>query len=313
MRIFLTGGTGSLGQAILKRAEARGWDDEFTVYSRDEVKQAQVKARFPSARYVLGDVRDERALAMAMRKHDIVIHAAANKQVPAAEVNPMEAVETNVLGSRNLVRVAVSLGIGRVVGISTDKSVGAYNCYGHTKALMEKMFSQGCLLGETQFVCVRYGNVLGSRGSIVPLFRKQMLNGGSITITDPTMTRFWLTLGQAVDLVEMGMREPECGVVIVPKAAASTMETLAFAVAPRCGIEIIGTRPGEKQHESLIHPGEAMHTEDMGEYFKVWPAYTEHRGNLPAGYEYTSEKARQLTTGELREMVQQSETEGGEQ
>ncbi len=301
--MFLTGGTGSLGRAILARAEQAGWDAEFTVYSRDEVKQGETKAQFPRHRYVLGDVREEDWLRVAMRGHDAVIHTAAYKQVPAAEVNAVEAIETNVVGSRNVARVAYELGIPRVLGISTDKSCAAINAYGQSKALMEKIFGQACLWGATQFNCVRYGNVLGSRGSVVPFFRKQAAELGYITVTDPAMTRFWLTLEDAVDLVERGLAETERGTVIVPKAKASSMAVLAEAVCPGVPQADIGIRAGEKRHEQLIHGGESQHSDDIGPWFRVWPAYTLHRGNLEPGYEYRSDTAPQLSPYQLREML----------
>jgi UDP-N-acetylglucosamine 4,6-dehydratase len=304
-RIFLTGGTGSLGKAILARAEREGWDCEFTIFSRDEVKQGEMKAQYrpPKHRYVLGDVRDERWLSVVMRHHDAVVHAAAYKQVPAAEVNSGEAIESNVIGSRNIVRVAVDLGIPKVLGVSTDKACAPVNCYGQTKALMERLFQQANMWGTTQFNLIRYGNVLGSRGSVVPLFRQQAKDG-VITVTDDRMTRFWLTLDDAVDLVVAGLAETEPGTIIVPKAPASTMDTLALAVAPNAHVKVIGIRPGEKMHEQLIHAGESMHADDIGEHFRVYPAFTGHHGNLPEGYEYRSDTARQLSIEELRGMLE---------
>lgn len=312
MRIFLTGGTGSLGKAILKRAEADQWDAIFTVYSRDEVKQGQVKARFPRHNYVLGNITDYDDLEDAMAGHDLVIHTAAYKQVPAAEVNTWEAIASNVIGSCNVARAAIRTGVKRVVGISTDKACAPINTYGQTKALMEKRFADACLKGLTHFVCVRYGNVLGSRGSIVPLFERQAREGKDLTITDPGMTRFWLTLSDAVDLVCRAMGESQRGTVIVPKAPASNMRLLAMAVSECSPVTIVGTRAGEKKHEALIHAGEAMHTDDCGDFFRVFPAYSQHKGNLPEGYEYRSDTALHLTVGELRGMIARSEQEATE-
>lgn len=302
-RIFLTGGTGSLGRAILARAEQDKWDCEFTVYSRDEVKQGECKAQYPRHRYVLGDVRDEAAMALHMRGHDVVIHTGAYKQVPAAEANTVEAIETNVLGSCNVARAALIADVRRVIGISTDKACSPINTYGQSKALMEKAFAQACLWGKTQFNCCRYGNVLGSRGSIVPLFERQRDAGGPLTLTDPAMTRFWLTLDEAVDIIEATAIEGIPGTVYVPKCPASTMATLAEAVAPECTIKVIGTRPGEKTHEQLLNRTEAMNADDIGPAFRIWPAYTGHRGSLREGYEYRSDTARQLSPCELRVML----------
>src|SRR5512138_1198683 len=192
-KLFLTGGTGSLGTALLDRLYTR---HDVTVYSRDEVKQGYLRKRFPDVRFMLGDVRDYDRLLLAMRGHDAVIHAAAYKQVPSAEANVDEAIATNVVGSLNVARAAVHSGVAQVVGISTDKACAPINAYGETKALMEKLFQQADGWGDTMFNCVRYGNVLGSRGSVVPLFLEQISNGDKYTLTDPDMTRFWMTLEQ---------------------------------------------------------------------------------------------------------------------
>lgn len=299
-KVLLTGGTGSLGVAILSRAVKRGWDAEFTVFSRDEVKQTELRGRFPKFKFMLGDVTDPDALRDAMRFQDMVIHAAAYKQVPSAEVNAMAAVKVNVLGSLNVARLAVDMGIRRVIGISTDKACAPVNLYGETKAIMEKVFQQAGLLSETQFNLCRYGNVLGSRGSVIPLFERQAKAGGPITFTDPDMTRFWLSLQDAVDLVEMAADDPVPGSIIVPRARASTMRVLADAIAPRMGTKTLGVRPGEKMHEQLIHRGESMHTTTLGnKHFRIWPAFTLHEGDYPFGYEYTSEMAEQMTPAEI--------------
>jgi UDP-N-acetylglucosamine 4,6-dehydratase len=304
--IFLTGGTGSLGKAILERASMEKWPAKFTVYSRDEVKQSELRAIYPKVKFLLGDVRDYEWLNIAMRGHDTVIHAGAYKQVPAAEVNAGEAIETNVIGSRNVVRAAITNGVGQVLGISTDKACAPINCYGETKALMEKLFQQANLLSDTKFTLVRYGNVLGSRGSVVPLFRKQVQQG-KITLTDPNMTRFWLTLTDAVDLVIGGLALGMCrGDILIPKAKASTMLMLANVIGPDCPVEIIGIRPGEKINECLVHGGESMHTLEFKDGFIIKPAYTAYKGNLAAGYEYTSDNAIQLKREELSKMVEGS-------
>ncbi len=305
-RIFLTGGTGSLGQALLARSEREGWDCEWTIFSRTEAKQAEVRPLYPQHNYVLGDVAKEQDVQMAIRGHDIVIHAAAYKMVPQAEVNSLSAISVNVIGSGNIARLAVLSGIKKVLGISTDKACAPINLYGMTKATMEKLFQDACHWGATQFNCVRYGNVLGSTGSIVPLWQRQVSDGDCITITDGRMTRFWLTLDDAVDLVLAGLAETEPGTVIVPKAPASTMAALARAVAPSTTIKVIGTRPGEKIHEQLLHGSESMHADDIGDCFRVYPAYTGHRGNLETGYEYRSGEARQLNVEELRAMLDAS-------
>lgn len=301
-RVFLTGGTGSLGTALLATAADEHWDCEFTVYSRDELKQSELRIKHPRHRFVLGDVRDYNWLAIAMAGHDVVVHAAANKQVPTAEVNAGEAIETNVFGSRNVARAAVANRIERVVGISSDKACAPVNCYGETKALLERLFQQASQWGNTQFNLVRYGNVLGSRGSVLPLFRKQATQG-CITITDSKMTRFWLNMRDAISLVEQAAEETNFSTIVVPKCKASSVVLLAEVVAPQVRVQYIGMRPGEKMHEQLIHASEAYHTEDTGDSFRVWPAFDGVKGNVPEGFEYRSDTAPQLTLGELSAMV----------
>ncbi len=301
-RIFLTGGTGSLGQALLRRADREGWDCQFTVYSRDEVKQGELRALYPRHRFVLGDVRDADWLEVCVRGHDAIVHAAAYKQVPAAEVNAGEAIKTNVLGSLNVAMAAVRAEVPRVLGVSTDKACAPVNLYGESKACMEKLFQQACQWGRTDFTLIRYGNVLGSRGSVVPLFRKQAAERGEITITDASMTRFWMTLDQAVDLVVKGLDIPR-GSIMVPKCPASTMEVLAKAVAPGTCVRVIGIRPGEKMHEQLVHRGEALHTFEHAGYFIITPASSRVKGSMEPSYEYRSDTARQLTVEELRRML----------
>ncbi|MDP2660266.1 MAG: polysaccharide biosynthesis protein [Dehalococcoidia bacterium] len=303
-RVFLTGGTGSLGHALLDRADAEGWDCQFTVYSRDEVKQGDMRGTYPRHKFVLGDVRDLEALKLRMRGHDLVIHAGAYKQVPAAEVNVAEAIETNVIGSKNVALAAVRFGIPKVLGISTDKACAPTNAYGASKILMEKVFQEATTWGHTRFNLVRYGNVLGTRGSVVPLFVRQAQQG-SITLTDPYMTRFWLTLRDAVDIVLKGIQEEEGGTVLVPMAPASTMLQLAEAVAPGADIKVIGIRPGEKTHEQLVHAGESMHADADGEWFRIFPAYAGHCGGLPPGFEYGSDTAPRLTVGMLRDFIEE--------
>ena len=301
--IFLTGGTGSLGKAILARASMEKWPAKFTVFSRDEVKQSELRAIYPRVKFLLGDIRDYEWLSIALRGHDTIIHAAAYKQVPAAEVNAGEAIETNVIGSRNVVRAAITCGVDYVLGISTDKACAPINCYGETKALMEKLFQQANLLSETKFTLVRYGNVLGSRGSVIPLFRKQVKEG-RITLTDPNMTRFWLTLTDAVNLVIAGLAPNMCrGDILIPKAKASTMLMLANVIGPETPVDVIGIRPGEKVNECLVHGGESMHTVELKDGFIIKPAYLGYKGNLQAGYEYTSDTAEQLTDSDLQKMV----------
>src|SRR5262245_31382829 len=198
--MLITGGTGSLGQALLKYVQVTAPETQIVAYSRDEVKQGELRGQYPEVRFMLGDVRDYDRLAMAMRGVDVVIHAAAYKQIPSAEANVDEAIATNVLGSINVARAAVHANVQSVVGVSTDKACMPVNAYGATKSLMEKLFQQANEWGDTFFNCVRYGNVLKSRGSIIPLFMRQAEQDIKYTLTDPNMTRFWMTLDDAVKL-----------------------------------------------------------------------------------------------------------------
>lgn len=303
MRIFLTGGTGSLGQALLATAKRENWDAEITVFSRDEFKQSELRPKYPEYSFILGDIRNEDWLRVVMAHHDTVIHTAAYKHVPQSESNVAEAVDVNVIGSRNIARVAVELGVKRVLAISTDKACAPINTYGMTKALMEKLFAHATLWGETQFNCVRYGNVLGSRGSVLPIFREQQEKQGFVTVTDPHMTRFWLTLADAVELIKRGLQEIVPGAVIVPKTRSCDMETFVQAAVPGCTIKVVGIRPGERIHERLIHKGEAMNCDDLGFWFRIHPAYTGYIGDLDPDFEYTSDMADRIGEAELRSMI----------
>lgn len=310
MRIFLTGGTGSLGRAILRRANP---DDEYTIYSRDEVKQSQMRAKYPQYKYILGDVRDERWLTISMRGHDLVIHTAAYKQVPQAELNAAECMDINVLGSRAVARAAVAIGVERVIGISTDKACAPMSTYGASKMLMERIFAQASTWGNTEFVCVRYGNVMGSRGSVVPMFKEQIKKQRRLTITDKNMTRFWLTLENAVNLVKKACTIQSNGIVIVPKLPSCTMKSLADTLikmhrdsyydTPDVSIEIIGRRPGERVHERLLHSGEASNAIERDGHFYISPTFTKNDSNLPEDYEYSSDNARRLSQDEIIDMI----------
>lgn len=315
MKVFITGGSGSLGMALLAYYEQQG--HSCTVYSRDEVKQSEARRLYPRHRFVLGDVRDRDWLEICMRGHELVVHAAAYKQIPSAEANVGEAIETNVVGSRNVAMAAVRADVRRVVGVSTDKACEPVNAYGATKALMEKLFQQAntwASAGDngTTFTLVRYGNVLYSRGSVVPLLVSQVKQGQRLTITDESMTRFWLTMDDAVALVGMAAKVKTAGVIMVPKARASTMLVMAKAVLRKyigtdadvdaaSNYRVIGTRPGEKKHEKLIHLGEAMHTEVTPSVMLVHPPSLFVSAVMSE--EYTSDKAEQLTVSQLCEML----------
>jgi len=276
--ILLTGGTGSFGSAFVARAVAEWPDAVIRVFSRDELKQSELEARFPDAanlRFFVGDVRNRARLGRAMKGADIVIHAAAMKQVPACEYNPFEAVLTNIIGAQHIVDAAIDGGVERVIALSTDKAVNPVNLYGATKLCQEKLIVQGNAYAShsaTRLACVRYGNVVGSRGSVVPLFHNQIAEG-RLTITDERMTRFWITLPQAVDLVLFGLEHMVGGEVFVPKIPSMRVTDLADAVAPDLPREITGIRPGEKLHEVLITADESRHTVDAGEVYVVLPEH----------------------------------------
>ena len=275
--ILLTGGTGSFGNAFLDRVTREWPSATVRVYSRDELKQSELRARFgdEQVRYLIGDVRDRARMARAAQGADILVHAAAMKQVPACEYNPFEAVRTNVLGAQHVVDAAIDAGVERVLALSTDKAVNPVNLYGATKLCQEKIIVQGnayAAHSNTRLACVRYGNVVGSRGSVVPLFRQQLLEG-KLTITDERMTRFWITLPQAVDLVLFGLDHMAGGEIFIPKIPSMRVVDLADAMAPGLPREVIGIRPGEKLHEILITSDESRHSIDAGEVYVVLPEH----------------------------------------
>jgi len=276
--VTITGGTGSFGSTMARHLLSRGVG-ELRIFSRDESKQDAMRHALHDdrVRFHIGDVRDERSVREVIRGSDLVFHAAALKQVPSAEFFPMEAVATNVLGSANVVRAAVEYGVKSVVCLSTDKAVYPINAMGMSKALMEKTaisIARANLDSETVIAVTRYGNVMYSRGSVIPLFIDQLRSGRPVTVTDPTMTRFLMSLAQSVALVEYAFTTAESGDLLVRKAPASTVETLLAAVARIVGlpgpkVEVIGTRHGEKQYESLLSTEEMATAEDRGDYFRV--------------------------------------------
>ena len=276
--ILLTGGTGSFGNAFVSAVTSR-WDDVvIRVYSRDELKQSEMQERWGdrNLRYLLGDVRDRSRMSRAAQGADILIHAAALKQVPACEYNPFEAVRTNVLGAQHVVDAAIDAGVSKVVALSTDKAVNPVNLYGATKLSAEKIVVQGnayAAQSRTRLACVRYGNVVGSRGSVVPVFRNQIAKNSALTITDERMTRFWITLVQAVDLVLYAIANMTGGEIFIPKIPSMRVVDLVQAMAPGMPREIIGIRPGEKLHEVLITADESRHTIDAGDVYVVLPEH----------------------------------------
>jgi len=277
--VLVTGGTGSFGKKFTKILLAEKNPKKVIIFSRDELKQHEMRmAGFndPRLRYFIGDVRDRERLVRAMHGVDIVVHAAALKQVPACEYNPMEAIKTNIMGTSNVVEAALDSGVEKVLALSTDKAVNPVNLYGATKLAAEKLVIQSNAYAAgkaTRYSCVRYGNVVGSRGSVVPLFLKQRTSG-VITITDDRMTRFWLSLEQGVHFVIDCIEQMAGGEVFVPKIPSTTIVDLAKAIAPEAEIKIIGIRPGEKLHEVLISEDEARGTVERENMFIVKPPET---------------------------------------
>ncbi len=304
--ILITGGTGSFGKKFVEIMLKDFGPKKIIIYSRDELKQHEMRAAgfdHPSLRYFIGDVRDEQRLRRALHGVDIAVHAAALKQVPACEYNPLEAIKTNIMGTSNVVEAALDAGVKKVMALSTDKAVNPVNLYGATKLAAEKLVVQSNAYAAgsaTRYSCVRYGNVVGSRGSVVPVFLKQRENG-KVTITDDRMTRFWLSLEQGVRFVIACIEQMEGGEVFVPKIPSMKVIDLGKAIAPKAEIEIIGIRPGEKLHEVLISEDEARHTIELDKMFVVQPAEAiwfgyswQAKGKaLPDDFRYSSDNNRE--------------------
>lgn len=315
--VLVTGGTGSFGKKFLEIMLRDHHPSKIIVFSRDELKQHEMRlAGFdhPSIRYFIGDVRDLARLRRAMNGVDVVVHAAALKQVPACEYNPIEAIMTNVMGARNVIEAALDTGVSKVMAISTDKAVNPINLYGATKLCAEKLFIQSNAYSGAKgprFSCVRYGNVVGSRGSVIPLFLEQRQRG-CITVTDPRMTRFWITLEQGVRFVIRCIEQMHGGEIFVPKIPSMNIMDLVKAIAPDCQVEYIGVRPGEKLHEVLISEDEARHTLELEDMYVIQPAHPWWRVEnwaggkpLPDGFRYTSDTNSQwLSVDELRALLE---------
>jgi UDP-N-acetylglucosamine 4,6-dehydratase len=315
--VLVTGGTGSFGKTFIRTMLNDHRPHRLVVFSRDELKQHEMRsAGFdgPSIRYFIGDVRDEARLRRAMQGIDVVVHAAALKQVPACEYNPIEAILTNIMGARNVVEAALDTGVERVMALSTDKAVNPVNLYGATKLAAEKLFVQSNAYAggrSTRFSCVRYGNVVGSRGSVVPVFLRQR-GGGVVTVTDERMTRFWLSLDRGVRFTFACIEQVEGGEVFVPRIPSMRVVELARALAPDSRIDYIGIRPGEKLHEVLISEDEARHTVEMDDMFVVQPAeamwfgyaWNDRGRRLPEGFSFASNtNPRWLSGDEMRDLV----------
>lgn len=315
--VLITGGTGSFGKKFLEIMLKEAHPAKVIVFSRDELKQHEMRAAgydHPSLRYFIGDIRDIDRLRRAFAGVDIVIHAAALKQVPACEYNPMEAIKTNILGSSNVVDAALDAGVEKVMALSTDKAVNPVNLYGATKLAAEKLLIQSNSYAgsrKTRISCVRYGNVVGSRGSVVQVFLKQR-QSGTVTLTDDRMTRFWISLDQGVRFVMHCVEVMHGGEVFVPKIPSMSMSDLANVVAPEAKIEVIGIRPGEKLHEVLISEDDARNTVELKDMFVIQPADTLWFGKewekeypkVAEDFRYTSDTNPQwLTSDQIKAII----------
>jgi len=315
--ILVTGGTGSFGQKFTEIMLREHSPSAVRIYSRGELLQLQMRQKFNDdarLRFLIGDVRDKDRLARAMNGVDIVVHAAALKQVPTSEYNPIEAVKTNISGAANIIDAAIDNDVAQVMNISSDKAVQPVNLYGATKLVAEKLFVHGnAYVGgvrKTRLSCVRYGNVVGSRGSVIPLFLEQKKQG-KITITDERMTRFWLTLEQGVRFVIDCIGRMQGGEIFIPKIPSMKITTLAEAIAPKAKIKIVGIRPGEKLHEVLLGEEEAKHAREFKDYFIIEPEHPfwskdNVKGGkpLPDGFKYASDNnTRWLSAKELKKMI----------
>lgn len=306
--ILITGGTGSFGKKCVKIMLQKFAPRRLIVFSRDELKQFEMAQDFDHdcMRYFIGDVRDKERLYRAFRGVDYVIHAAALKQVPTAEYNPTECIRTNVNGAENIINVAADTGVSKVIALSTDKAVAPVNLYGATKLCSDKLFvaANAFTACSTTYSVVRYGNVMGSRGSVIPFFIKKRDEGGPLPITDYRMTRFWITLEESVDMVLNAFALAGGGEVFVPKIPSMKIRDLAEAIAPGVETVEIGIRPGEKLHETMITAEDSRHTIDIGEYYVIKPetfSYVGPEGPLvPDGFEYSSSTNKDwLSTEEM--------------
>lgn len=319
--ILITGGTGSFGKAFVKRILSQWKPARLVIYSRDELKQyemAQVfsDVEYPCLRYFIGDIRDEARLRRALEGIDIVIHAAALKQVPAAEYNPFECIKTNVIGAQNIIEACLDAGVRDVVALSTDKAAAPVNLYGATKLCSDKLFvAANNIKGarDVRFSVVRYGNVMGSRGSVIPFFMARK-DTGVLPITDDRMTRFNISLADGVEMVMWALANAQGGETFVPKIPSYRITDVATAVAPDARQDVIGIRPGEKIHEEMITESDSPNTVDLGRYYAILPsgggldpqAYcAEHDGKMvPTGFSYNSgDNEDFLTVDQLRALI----------
>lgn len=321
--ILITGATGSLGKKLVELILKHHNPRRLVVFSRDEVKQLELRRKYPASddspmRYFIGNIRDRERLYRAFRGVDIVIHAAALKQVPTAEYNPLEVIKTNVIGAANIIDAAIDCNVEHVIALSTDKAVNPINLYGATKLCSDKLFiGAGVYANETQtrFSVVRYGNVIGSRGSVIPLFLKHK-NSGVLPVTDERMTRFWITIEQAANFVIQSLTRMQGGEIFVPKLPSMKIVDVAKTVAPDCQIKVIGIRPGEKIHEVLVTEDEARRTIELNDAFVVLPTAetkTWDEQNLikiekvPENFRYSSDGTDWwLSSDELENMLEEN-------
>jgi UDP-N-acetylglucosamine 4,6-dehydratase len=317
--ILITGGTGSFGKQFVQTVLNEHFPKKLIIFSRDELKQFDMQQvyseqQYPCMRYFIGDVRDRDRLYRAMDGVDIVIHAAALKQVPTAEYNPIEVIKTNVLGGANIIDAAIDRNVQKVIALSTDKAANPINLYGATKLCSDKLFvAANGYSGRhgTRFSVVRYGNVVGSRGSVIPFFM-QMRATGVLPITDPKMTRFWITLEEAVKFVLNCFQRMEGGEIFVPKIPSMNIVDLARAIAPECRLDIVGVRPGEKLHETMVPEDDARNTVEYDDCFIIRSRSVNGNGHghgnngkaCPEGFHYSSDSnPRWLTMAELQKLV----------
>ena len=315
--ILITGGTGSFGKAFLQQVLETRNPERVVIFSRDELKQydmRQIWGDDPRVRFFIGDIRDRDRLRMAMQGVDYVVHAAALKQVDTAEYNPMEYVKTNILGSENVIQSSLEAGVKKVVALSTDKASSPVNLYGATKLTADKLFISSnhyAMAGGTRFSVVRYGNVMGSRGSVIPFFRSIAAEGKPLPITDLRMTRFWITLPQAVEFVMSSFNDMNGGELYVPRIPSMKVTDLAEAVAPGTELVEVGIRPGEKLHEEMISSEDSRRTLRRADRyivlptFAIWGGFTEPAGEpVEDGFAYTSDKNDLwLNVDQLRSML----------
>ena len=316
--VLVTGGTGSFGKKFTEVVLRQHEPKKLIIFSRDEWKQSEMARRFDDSRlrFFIGDVRDKDRLERAFDGVEVVIHAAALKQIPTAEYNPLEVIKTNILGAANVIDAAIDRGVEKVVALSTDKAANPINLYGASKLCADKLFIAANVYSgshRTKFSVVRYGNVVGSRGSVIPLFLK-MRETGRIPITDKRMTRFWITLDQGVELVIQGLEQMHGGEIFVPKVPSMNIMDLAEAIAPGCRYEIVGIRPGEKLHEVMVPADDARRTLELDNFYVVQPDFPHYSQisnwrdarQVPEGFFYASNSNTQwLTKGELQGLVNQ--------